>query len=220
MHTTLSDTRGVRQHTRESHPRRHGRRQRHPLAVAMLIGAALWARPRAAAQGAPDAAAETRAARSAMDRLDLLAGAWEGTVSIVQGPNARLELRQREQIRRAANGTALLIEGTGRFPDAAADAPPAFEAMAVITWDAPSQRFRMLAAGGSGRALSLEPEVRADGLTWGFDGPGNAKVRYTITITDGTQWREVGETSRDGGTTWFEFLRMELRRTEAATPRR
>ena len=181
-----------------------------PLAL-LLMALLMTTSPNVlAAQRPPDTAAETTAARRAMDRLSAMEGHWSGTVEMRMGPGEPMQIRQTERIRRAGNGTALIIEGSGRLPGAAPDAAPVFEAAAVLTFDAAAGRYLMLAAGGSGRAVSVEPEVRDDGLTWAFDVPGGSRVRYVITIEGGTRWRETGEMSPDGGRTWQRFLTMDL----------
>ena len=48
------------------------------------------------------------------------------------------------------------------------------------------------------------------GLTWSFDIPGMGTMRYTMRINEKGQWHEIGEMSRDSGTTWNQFFEMTL----------
>jgi hypothetical protein len=147
-----------------------------------------------------------------MSRAAFLIGEWQGDGWIQMGPGARTTFRQTENITAAANRTAIMIRGEGSARDSASGQwQVVFQAAAILTYDAASRRYSMLSAGGSGRALTTEPEIRDNGLTWGFDAPG-ARIRYVITHTPDGRFVETGEMSPDGGATWRQFFFMELRK--------
>jgi len=155
---------------------------------------------------------ELRVAQQAISRASFLIGEWEGDGWIQMGPGARTTFRQTENITSAANRTAIVIRGEGSARDSASGQwQVVFQAAALLTYDAATTRYSMLSAGGSGRALTTEPEIRDNGLTWGFETPG-ARIRYVINITQDGRFVETGEMSPDGGATWRQFFFMDLRK--------
>lgn len=155
---------------------------------------------------------ELAAAQQAMDRAAFLIGEWEGDGWVMMGPGPRSTFRQTESITAAANRTAIMIRGEGSARDSSSGQwQVVFQAAAILTYDAVTKRYSMLSAGGSGRALTMEPEIRDNGLTWGFEAPG-ARIRYVINITPDGRFVETGEMSPDGGTTWRQFFFMDLRK--------
>jgi hypothetical protein len=147
-----------------------------------------------------------------MERVAFLVGEWEGDGWIIRGPGPRTTFRQKENIAYAANRTAVTIRGEGSVLDSASGRwQVVFEAGGLLTYDAAEKRYKMLNAGGSGRALALEPEIRENGLTWGFDLP-NGRIRYVISHPPDGTFTEIGEMSSDNGATWRQFFYMKLRR--------
>ena len=163
-------------------------------------------------------APQAREARAAMQKLSWLAGQWRGTATIVQ-PGGQQTLIQSEDVRFKVFDTSLLIEGTGRN-QAAGERPGeiVFQALAVISYDAPSKAFKMRAITERG---SVDPhiEVKEKEIIWGFEVPGGGgEVRYHIRLSDQGHWLETGEFTRDGGQTWMKFIEMDLQRQDDPAP--
>lgn len=151
-------------------------------------------------------------AQKAMRRVAYLVGDWEGEGWIMMAPGRRTTYRQTERVVFGAQNTALVMHGEGRERDSASgDWAVRFQAAAVLTYDAAERRYRMMAAGGNGRASVVAPEIRDDGFTWAFETQG-MKIRYVLTHTAADGWDEIGEMSSDGGATWRQFMGMTLRR--------
>jgi hypothetical protein len=155
---------------------------------------------------------EVAQAQKAMARVAFLVGEWEGEGWIIRGPEGRTAFRQKENITLGANGTAITLRGEGSVLDSASGRwQVVFEAGGLLTYDAAEKRYKMLNAGGNGRALSLEPEIRDNGMTWGFDLPGS-RIRYVISHPPDGSFTEIGEMSADDGATWRQFFYMKLHR--------
>ncbi len=146
-------------------------------------------------------AGEVAQAQKAMERVAYLVGEWEGEGWIIRGPGPRTTFRQKEFIAPAANRTAVTLRGEGSVFDSASGRwRVVFEAGGLLTYDAAEKRYKMLNVGGNGRALALEPEIRENGMTWGFDMPGS-RIRYVISHPPDGTFTEIGEMSADNGAT-------------------
>lgn len=164
----------------------------------------------------PPSAASTDAllsrAQVAMLKVAWLIGDWQGEGWIAMAPGSRTVYRQTERVSVAAHQSALVIHGEGTERDSlSGDWLVRFQAAGLLTYDAAEGRYRLMTAGGSGRAITVDPEIRDDGFTWGFDA-GAVRIRYIVTRTPNDEWHEVGEMSPDGGKTWRQFMGMTLRR--------
>lgn len=134
------------------------------------------------------------AARAAMESLAFLEGDWVGSGWTLDPQMGRVALRQMERVRRGADGTVLLIEGTG-FSTADGEAP-AFQALAVVAWTE-TEGYTMHSWVSDGRAGSRPFEVHPTGFTWSADFPGG-RVEYSMELTPAGQWLERGTLYRDG----------------------
>lgn len=150
-------------------------------------------------------------ARAAMDRLSWLEGEWSGPAWYMMGPR-KSNVNQKEKLYRAAGGTVLVIQGIGTAADPGV--PPntiVHDAFAVVRWDAATQKYIFRSYVGSGNSLETTAEVGDRKLVWGFEVPGQGKMRYTITLTPAGDWFEIGERSTDGAT-WTKFFEMTLKK--------
>jgi hypothetical protein len=151
-----------------------------------------------------------------MKKLDFLVGRWEGTGRMQMGPGAQEEARVTEIVQPKLGGAIVMIEGIGRVGE---DDRIVHHALGVISFDAQAKEYRMRAYRADGRFVDPVIELQEKKIVWSFDDPRAGSIRYTITINEKGQWREIGEMSRDGGKTWNPFFEMTLDR-KAADPSR
>ena len=151
-------------------------------------------------------------AQLAMRKIAWLIGDWQGEGWTAMSPGTRTIYRQTERVTQAAHNSALVVHGEGTERDSlSGNWLVRFQAAGLLTYDAAEGRYRLMTAGGSGRAITVDPEIRDDGFTWGFDA-GQVSIRYIVTHTADDEWHETGEMSPDGGKTWRQFMGMTLRR--------
>jgi hypothetical protein len=156
----------------------------------------------ASAADAPNKAAH----QAAMQKLAFMVGEWTGSGSIAMGPGPRQAFAQSEHIQFKHDGTLLLIEGQGKSPETGAIV---HDALAVVTFDAASGKYKFRSFAAVGRFADTEATVSGNVMTWSLNA-GPQKIRYTITVDNGA-WHEVGERSADGAT-WIPFFEMTLKR--------
>ena len=150
--------------------------------------------------------------RAAMAPLEWLAGSWAGEAAITERGGTRV-LHQSEEVRRALEGSLLVVEGTGREPDTGDESGEiVFRAFAVISAGDEPGRYRV-AAWQAGRFVDARAEVDEDGtLTWGFAIPDGGEVRYVIRQPGPDVWHETGAFRASGDDAWRPFIEMTLRR--------
>lgn len=157
------------------------------------------------------ALAFSASAADEMRKLDYLLGEWKGEASVRMGPGKPEHVLQTEVVQSKLGGKVLVINGLGKrkLEDGSAG-EVVHEALAVISFDAATQKYRFDAwtARDGYVAAWIEPGDRK--ATWGFDTPQGGKIRYTITINEKGEWREIGEFSRDGKTWMPAFFDMTL----------
>lgn len=161
------------------------------------------AQPAQAARQGPDIAVQ----RAAMERLSGMAGDWTGEAAVAQ-PVERT-VYQREHIAVDMNGLLLVIHGAG-FGDVSRTGAPIFNAFGVISYDDARQiyEFRVY---NDGRAATAQAVFLPDGrLQWTMNF-SPVIIRYTITLA-GDRWNEIGEMSRDNGTSWTRTVELNLTR--------
>ncbi len=189
--------------------------RRSALAVAaslVLLTVSLSAQ--SAAPTSPDARAVMLGeAQKAMGPFAWLAGEWEGTATVYLANGGTMSIAQREAVTSAAFGTALLIQGRGSMMVNGASRQ-VWDAAAIFAYDVPTKAFSFTSAGGTGMARAFEVEPQGTGFTWRFTEAAGTRNRYVITRTAEGKWHEVGETSRDGGTTWTKTIEMLLSKTK------
>lgn len=156
--------------------------------------------------------------QEALKKLDFLAGKWAGDATVTLGrKGTQMAVRQTEHIEYRLGGTVLLIEGKGTGKRAGQDKEVTlFNALAVISYDAQSGKYSIKAYRAEGMSVDA-PLTLADGgkgFVWGFKEPTRGtEIRYTMTLTDKGEWREVGEYSPDGKA-WTKFIEMTLTRVK------
>lgn len=176
-----------------------------------LMAAAVLVAMSAGASSAQAAMGNTQ--RDALAKLAWIEGEWRGDAWMITGPNQRRTADQSEKVFRAAGGTVLVIQGIGKATNAGAETGMiVHDALAVIYWDAQRNAYIVRAFVSTGQTLETTAEVGDRRIVWGFEHPQAGLTRYTVSLTPSGEWREVGESSRDRGATWVQFMEMTLRK--------
>lgn len=177
-----------------------------PRITPLLAALSCFAFPVAVlAQIPPEVAVEEQ--RSAIEKLTMMIGRWEGTGWIV-GPQGRMEFRGSEHVQLKLHGVALLVEGAFFHRDpATGEEKPSHTTLGVINFDPKSQTYRFRSWLATGTSGEHELQLTDDGWRWEMSFPGRM-IRYT-TRFEAQQWIEIGEMSADGAN-WRQFFAMTL----------
>lgn len=149
-----------------------------------------------------------------MRRLDFLVGDWKGEASVHAGPD-RGNALQTETVRTRLGGKILVVEGLGREKlENGTAGKPVHEAFGVVSFDEKTKKYRFDAWTAQRGYVQAWFEAGDDNSArWGFDTPDGSKIRYSISLNDKGEWREVGEFSRDGNQ-WMKFMEMTLQKVK------
>jgi hypothetical protein len=150
---------------------------------------------------APDQALQA----SKMEAFSILEGAWKGE-GWTYTQEGRFEFQQTEEVTPMLQGKIFAVHGTGRGKGAAADAPPVFEALGLISFDERKGAYFMRSY-ANGYVGDFEIVPRPDGFSW-TAGP----VRYDATVANGV-WTETGW-RKDAAGKEVQFFEMTVRRIE------
>lgn len=152
----------------------------------------------------------SKTCRDQMRMLSSLAGSWTGQAVSRQQGGVTVNIKQEETILFRLDSLVMQIEGIGRTsPD---QVPPAFHALAFVSYNPSRQQFEMKSFLKDGKQTDAYFKVAGNNqFDWGFDTPGG-KILYHITI-DPVQhkWNETGKFSPDG-IKWLPFFEMNLTR--------
>jgi hypothetical protein len=129
---------------------------------------------------------------AAMEKIAWMAGIWEGASTIDRGAQGNAENFSWERVRRAAGGTALLIEG--RHHRRLADGSRGdivHDAAALITFDPAAGRYRFVSQLADGSYGNHEAQIDGEAFVWRVQSPrGVARFRITL---EQSRWTERGE---------------------------
>jgi len=171
----------------------------------MVTAAAAFAATAVSIASAQPAEPNVALQKEKISALSMMIGEWRGE-GWMMTRGGRVEFTQTEMVSPRLGGNVLMVNGTGRVKDAPADAPPIFEALAIIAYDEATQKY-MMRSYAQGRAGDFEIRPRADGFSWSLP-----NVEYDATIADGV-WTERGfYASPDGKKT--QFIEFAVRRVE------
>ncbi len=101
----------------------------------------------------------------------------------------------------------LVVEGHHRAGDRVVH-----DALGIFSYDDTTKGYHFQTYLGTGREGQFAVKLVEGGLQWGFEIPQVGRMRYTIIVNPVGKWHEVGEISRDGGTTWAKVMEMTLTR--------
>ncbi len=130
--------------------------------------------------------------RQAMEKIAWMAGVWEGASTMDRGPQGQAQNISWERVRRAAGGTALLVEGRHwrRLPEDKRG-EVVHDAAALITFDAASGKYRFVAQLADGSYQANEAWMDGDVFVWQTRSP-HGVVRFRISH-EAERWTERGE---------------------------
>lgn len=129
---------------------------------------------------APDGSAN----RTAIERLDLMVGRWEGEAWMLRG-TGQVQTTMTENIERKLGGVTLLIEGTGVIPGEGSSAPRVVHnALAVVSFDPQTGGYVMRSYIASGLWGDFALTPIEGGVSWSREVPGG-RVRNTAKIANG-----------------------------------
>ena len=121
--------------------------------------------------GMPDVAAQ----KAAMQRLAGFVGKWQGTGTMQMGPQSHT-FDQVETCEWGLDGLIIKVVGRGTEPNAPADAPPAHDAFAVISYNDLQKKYEFRAYTGRGFANTFDFVVHEERhFAWEFPMPGNLR---------------------------------------------
>lgn len=164
--------------------------------LTIALGAALLSAAAANAQGRPD----TAAIKTAMQKLNYLAGNWSGDAAVTLGPGKPMKIVQTEEVVYKLDGLVMLIEGTGRDENGKV----VFNALATVSFDPGTNSYRIRAY-RDGHYLDTEMKLTESGFEWGF-ATGPVTVRNVMTLKDG-RWVETTDAKMPDGR---EFRTVEM----------
>lgn len=157
------------------------------------------------AQQGPDPATLIAAQREAMKPLAMMDGVWRGPAWTILPTGQKHSITQTERIGPFLDGSVKVLEGRGYE----ADGKVTFNALGILSYN-PATRTYTLHSHAQGRSGDFALKPTADGYVWETPGGGNAIIRYTAVIKDGT-WLEVGDRIVPGKEP-MRFFEMNLRR--------
>ena len=143
----------------------------------------------------------------ALQKISFLTGSWKGTGWMQMGPQKH-SFNQTESIVSKVNGTLIQIDGQGKDqqnPDIVVH-----QAFSIISYDVKNAKYLMKAFRGDGEQIDAEVKLIDDyTFQWSFSNPMAGQIKFTITVQN-NKWTEIGEMSRDKGTTWNKYFEMVL----------
>ena len=158
------------------------------------------------------AAAQADAERAEMKKMEFLMGEWDGEGWAAFGPGPRKTFTIHESVQRRLDGLVFVLEGVGRSPSPDGKGRTTHQALATVAYDARARVYRLSAYREGSGFITAEAKLATDSLIWGFRDERAGDIRFTIRLDDKGRWTEAGETSRDGGKSWHQFLQMTLHR--------
>lgn len=150
--------------------------------------------------------------RNRMQDISFLQGEWKGDGWIQLESAGRSTFDQSEKIYWKLDSTLLIVEGVGINKTEGKAPDTAHLAYAVLSWNEPDSSYHMRAYRSTGEFVDAPAELVNDStFVWYFEIPHYVMTRYTVTVSGGNTWHEIGEHSGDGSS-WTKFMEMTLRR--------
>jgi hypothetical protein len=150
-----------------------------------------------------------------MSVLESWIGRWQGEGSMTTQTGEVKKSNVDEKIEYKLDNTLLLVEGVGKYTDAATNKEViSHHALGVLSFDAATSQYKFRSYLKDGKSTDAWFNITAENqYQWGFDTPGG-KIRYSIVLDPVKKtWNEIGEFSRDGNA-WRKFFEMNLKKIE------
>lgn len=151
--------------------------------------------------------------------LAFLFGEWSGD-GWTGSPRQRNAFLAHAEAEARFAGRVIVLQALGTATTAKPPAAgPIYETMAMVSWDAQAESYRMLVFRTDGAQVEAKAEVTDKKLVWVIKPDGTRQIRHTITLNDKGQWHEIGELSRDGGENFLPYFELTLNKApKPATP--
>jgi hypothetical protein len=141
------------------------------------------------------------------------AGRWQGEGSIQMGPGQPKKSAVDEHMEFKLEGMVLLIEGIGKGVEETNKGNVVHHALGILSFDQATNQYVLNSYLKDGKNTQAWFNILEENkYQWGFDVP-NGKIKYTITLEPAKNtWNEIGEFSKDNGSTWMKFFEMNLKK--------
>jgi len=158
------------------------------------------------AQETGEAAALVGAQREAMVPFAMMDGIWRGTAWTMRPSGEKHTITMTERIGPFLNGSVKVIEGKGYEPDGRVS----FNALGILFYN-PVTRAYTFRTYGHGRSGDFVLKPTPEGYVWEIPESGDATVRFTAVIKDGT-YHLVGDqiVPKKGPVRFFEMTLKRL----------
>jgi hypothetical protein len=145
-----------------------------------------------------------------MQKFNWMIGDWKGDAWYLGRDQVKTQLTQQEHIISRLDGSIITMEGTGYdIPLNSEAGKIVFQAFGIFTYDQVNSKYVLRAYQG-GNFVDSDLIINEDGsYTWGMELP-YGKSRFTLRLTGEGKWNEIGEFSRDGGSSWVTTFEMNL----------
>ena len=135
---------------------------------------------------------DTAVHRTAMEKLNFLAGKWRGEAVVTSAEGKSITLVQTEDVRYRLDGLILQIEGVGTD----SSGQVVFNAFAIVSYDQSTGGYR-IRAWNSGNFVETELHVDDKGFRWGFQHHALG-VTNRMTVDSKGRWSETSEAVHTG----------------------
>lgn len=142
-----------------------------------------------------------------MAPLGALVGEWRGSGWMLLPNGERQTFESWERVTPRLSGNAMLVEG--RHHATGAPERIVHDAMAMVTWDARANAYRMRTQLANGMGGDFPMEVGPGRFAWRMETPGG-RIDYVAEFT-ADSWTERGTMTRAGAEP-LPFFEMSLRR--------
>jgi hypothetical protein len=150
---------------------------------------------------------------AAMSKLDALKGRWLGQGERQMPDGTSHAFTQTMENLPAANGLVLTISGKSLRHGPADTNQPGSGSFAVVTYDDKTGTYEFRSFGFGEMVAAKAELVTPTTFRWTVTA-GPALLRFTIDLSKSGVWKELGERSSDGGTTWQTTNRLIAYRVE------
>lgn len=142
-----------------------------------------------------------------MQKLEALQGKWSGSGWYQMGRQDKHQINQTEHVYTKLDGRLLVIDGLGKDPQTG---EVVFGAFGVIHYSPEKGLYQFNTYTNEGKHTLASAKLEGSTLTWWFDTPQGATIKYVIDFTSDT-WVEDGLYSPDGKQ-WYPFFHMDLKK--------